>query len=134
MPQKKVSAAGERAQVRKYLNGLPPDVRRALEPLRRAIRAALPRAVEGISYGIPVFRLDGRNVVWCAGWKQHVSMYPVSEARARAHGIDVSAYEIAKGTIKFTFTDPPSAAFVKRLVKARLGDLAATPAKKKTRA
>src|SRR5262245_31536697 len=98
MAATKASATGERAQVRKYLAGLAADSRRALEHLRRAIRAALPRAAEGISYGILVFRVDGRNVVWCAGWKQHVSLYPVTAARARAHGIDVSAYETAKGT------------------------------------
>jgi uncharacterized protein YdhG (YjbR/CyaY superfamily) len=55
----------------------PADVQSVLQEVRRRIRNALPTADETISYGIPTFTLDGRYLVYFAGWKHHISVYPV---------------------------------------------------------
>lgn len=88
-----------------YLTAFPEDVRGVLEAIRRTIRTALPDATEAISYGIPTFRLHGHNVVHFAGWKQHVSLYPIPEgdpALQRA----VEPYKAGKGTLKFPLGKP----------------------------
>lgn len=119
-PETDASAA---AKVRSYFAALPPDARRELKKIRDVIRAAAPDATEGISYGIPTFKLDGRVLIYCAGWKNHTSLYPLTPAIMRDHSAELEKYETSKGTVRFPLSKPVPIAFVKRLVKTRLAEL-----------
>ena len=111
------------AQIKSYLASLSPEARAALQKLRAHIRSASSDAVESFSYGIPGFRLDGRPLVWCAAWKNHTSLYPITPALLRAHRVDIRGYETSKGTIRFPLTAPIPSALVRRLVKARVAEV-----------
>ena len=107
-----------------YLAALPADKRATLQKIRKAISAAAPRAQESVSYGLPAFRLDGRPLVCFAAATNHCSFYPMSPAVIRAHAADLEDYETSKGTIRFTTQKPLPAALVRKLVKARIAELA----------
>jgi uncharacterized protein YdhG (YjbR/CyaY superfamily) len=111
-------------QVRDYLTALPPDVRRTLREFDAVIRTLAPDAEPVFSYGFPGFKLEGRPFIWYAAWKRHTSLYPIAVATIkRARPSATELFESDKGTIRFPIPNPPSAAFVKRLVKARLAEL-----------
>ena len=124
----KVSSSRKNAKpagltVQTYLASLPSDVRSAVRKLREAIRAAVPSAVESISYGIPAFKLDGQRLVYCAGWKSHTSLYPITAGVRRAFAGELDGHKTSKGTIRFPLTKQPSSTFVRRFVKARVAEV-----------
>jgi uncharacterized protein YdhG (YjbR/CyaY superfamily) len=87
-----------------YIAGFPAPTQRVLEKVRRVIHTAVPGAHETSSYDIPAITLDGRPVVYFAGWKRHVSIYPVPsgdadyEARVAPHrsGASTAKFSLAK--------------------------------------
>src|SRR5262249_16827723 len=117
------NGADARRQIQAYLAALPAAARKALQRLRAEGRAAAPDAADGFSFRVPLFRLDGRPLVWCAAFKAHTSMYPITPSLLNTHGIDVAGYQTSKGTIRFPLDAPIPSALVKRLVKARIADV-----------
>src|SRR5262245_711551 len=95
-----------------------------LKQLRALVRAAAPRATEKISYGIPTFVLDGTMLVYIAGWREHVSLYPVTAAMTRALKKDIARYQTGKGTLQFPLMNPLPTSLIKKLVKVRLKEVA----------
>jgi uncharacterized protein YdhG (YjbR/CyaY superfamily) len=90
-----------------YIAGFPRTAQVALRRVRTAIRAALPKAEEAISYRIPTYRLHGRYVIYFAGWKQHYSLHPADERLVSAFKDKLAPYEINdKGTIRFPLSEP----------------------------
>jgi uncharacterized protein YdhG (YjbR/CyaY superfamily) len=104
-----------------YLAALPPDSRGALEKLRAQIRAAAPKAVEGISWGMPSFKLEGQ-LVGFAAFKDHCGFFPMSVEVMDALGKEIEPYRTSKGTLQFTPGHPLPAAIVKKIVKARIAE------------
>jgi uncharacterized protein YdhG (YjbR/CyaY superfamily) len=105
----------------RYLAAVRPDQRAALEKLRKAIKAAAPRAEECISYGIPAFRLDGKLLVFFGAATKHCAFYPGAYPVA-AHEEELAAYRTSEGTIRFPADAPLPAALVRKLVKSRIAE------------
>src|ERR1043165_7317775 len=89
--------------VDEYIRSQPEVVRDILSRVRAAIRKAAPRADESIAYGMPAYKLDGRPLIYFAGWKKHYSLYPITGRLAAEFQEQLAPYELEKGTIRLTF-------------------------------
>ena len=110
-------------KVQEYLAKLAPKTRRELRRLRTIIREAAPGAEEHFSYGIPGFRLDGKPLIWYAGWKEHLSLYPITAALRKANAKALDGYAQSKGTVRFLLGEPLPESLVRRLVKGRVAEV-----------
>jgi len=59
-----------------YIATFPEDTQTLLQLVRAAIKEIVPAAQETISYGIPAFTLNGSYLIYFAGYKMHISLYP----------------------------------------------------------
>jgi uncharacterized protein YdhG (YjbR/CyaY superfamily) len=110
-------------QIRTYLAAQPPKARTMLKQIRDAIHAVAPQAVDSFSYRIPGVKLDGKALVWYAGFTHHASLYPIGDAIRAKYAEDLEGYETAKGTVRFPLDRPLPIPLVKRLVKARMEEV-----------
>jgi len=110
--------------VEAYLAAQPDATRRVLRRVRGAIRKAIPRAEETISYQIPTYKLDGGAVIYFAGWKAHYSLYPASARLVAAFQAELSPYEVRKGTIRFPLSEPVPTELIERITRFRATEVA----------
>lgn len=107
------------ASIDEYIASFPADVQKILQEVRATMKAAGPRMEEKISYGIPTFTLNGKYVIYFAGWKNHISVYPVPSGDD-AFNKKISPYIAGKGTVKFPLDKPMPLKLISKMVKLRL--------------
>ena len=113
-----------------YISTFPDDLRKTLEELRATIKAAAPEAEEAISYNIPTFKMNGRYLIYFAGWKNHISLYPIPVG-SEAFNKQVAKYAEGKGTLKFPLDKPLPLKLITKIVKLKLDENEKRTGKKK---
>ena len=114
---KRMNAKAE--TVDEYVKRFPTDMQKALQDLRKTIKAAAPNAEEKIGWGMPGFKHFGW-LVFFAGFKSHCSFFPASTAIVKSHAKELKGFEHKGGTIHFTPDRPLPAGLVKKIVKERM--------------
>jgi len=104
-----------------YIKTYPKPVQVLLKKLKQAIKSAVSKTTEGISYGIPTFYLNGKYLVYFAAFKNHISVYPATTAAVtKIKGL--SAYKVSKGTLKFPLDKPLPFDMIKKFVRNRVAE------------
>jgi len=102
-----------------YIASFPEDVQEILQKVRTTIRKAAPGAEETISYQIPTFKLNGTYLIYFAGFKNHISLYPAPRG-AEEFKKELAAYEGGKGTVRFPLDKRIPFDLIKRIVKYKV--------------
>ena len=115
-------AAVSAEEIDDYLRGVEEPKRTTLEVLRRTILDLIPEAEQGISYGMPAFRVHGKTIAGFAAFKDHLSYLPHSGAVLGQLAGELAGYTMTKGSLHFPVDRPLPKAVVTRLIAVRLGE------------
>ena len=105
--------------VDEYIKSFPKEVEDLLLKVRETISGVVPMSEELISYGIPAFRIDGKNLIYFAGWKEHISLYPIPPGPATFNK-KLAPFIKGKGTLQFQLNKPLPYNLIKEIVKFSL--------------
>ena len=107
--------------IEEYIAACPPETHERLQEIRAAIKKIAPEAKERISYQMAAFALNGKNLIHFAGWKKHISLYPIP-AGDEAFEEAVSRYADGKGTLKLPLDEPLPMKLVNKVIKLHLAE------------
>ncbi|MCC7196701.1 DUF1801 domain-containing protein [Candidatus Peregrinibacteria bacterium] len=107
-----------------YIKTFPKDVQTILVKIRKVIGKAAPDAVEGISYGLPAFTLNGKPLVYFGAWKKHIGFYATPAGNV-AFKKELSVYQGAKGSVQFPLDEPMPYDLIEKIAKFRVREVGA---------
>ena len=109
------------ADVDTYLSDVPDADRAALTRLRSVIRSAAPEAEEVISYGIPLYKLNG-HLIGFAAFKNHLSLFVTNSAVLEQFAAELEPFDCKGTTIHFSAENPIPEELVAAIVEARIAE------------
>lgn len=105
-----------------YIAAFSADVQKILQKIRKTIQKAAPKAKEAISYQIPTFRLNGKNLIHFAAFQKHIGVYPAPRGDEEFKD-ELAAYDGGKGTVQFPLDRPIPYDLITRIVKFKAGKM-----------
>lgn len=106
-------------EVENYIAEFPSETREILNQLRNLILATAPQATETISYGMPAYKLNGKPLVYFAGYKSHIGFYATPSGHSE-FAQELSVYKQGKGSVQFPLNQPIPYELIKRIVIFRI--------------
>jgi uncharacterized protein YdhG (YjbR/CyaY superfamily) len=94
--------------------------------LKRVVELArnlAPDAVDGMSYGMPALKLDGKPLIGVVAAARHLSIFPFSPAVVDAVAPKLEGYSLSKGTVRFTPGHPVPDEMVAEMVRLRMAEI-----------
>ncbi|MEO8637295.1 MAG: DUF1801 domain-containing protein [Candidatus Taylorbacteria bacterium] len=105
--------------VNSYIASYPKDVQVLLKRVRATIRKAAPKTEEGISYGMPAYKLGGISLVYFAAFKNHIGFYATPRGHAE-FAKELSKYKQGKGSVQFPINKSLPLGLISKIVKFKV--------------
>lgn len=106
-----------------YFSVFPEETIKRMQELRDLIHKLAPEVKESISYSMPAFKLNNSALVYFAGYKNHIGLYPTPSGIEEFQK-DFSNYKTGKGSIQFPLDQPMPWDLITRIVKFRINETA----------
>jgi len=103
-----------------YLDALEEPKRTTLARLRQTILDVVPEAEQGISYGVPAFKVRGKTIAGFAAFKNHLSYLPHSGSVFPQLKEELKGYSTSSGALRFSIDEPLPTRLVEKLIAVRL--------------
>lgn len=105
------------------LTALPEPDRACLQRVVEIARDIVPDAVDGVSYGMPALKLDGKPLIGFVAAAKHLSIFPFSPEVVDAVADRLDGFSLSKGTIRFTPDHPVPDDLVEEIVRLRRAEI-----------
>lgn len=109
--------------VDEYIAQFPTSVQDRLVVIRALIHEQAPEAVESMAYGMPAYKMNGKPLIYFAGYANHVGLY-ATPAGHTAFEKEFTQYKQGKGSVQFPHNQPLPAELISRVVRFRVNELA----------
>ena len=107
-------------EIDRYLESVDEPKRTTLAQLRQTILAIVPDAEQGISYGVPAFKVRGKTIAGFAAFKNHLSYLPHSGSVFPELRDELVGYTMSSGALRFAIDAPLPRELVAQLISVRM--------------
>ena len=108
-----------------YIRTFPNETQKLLKQIRTVIRRAAPGAAEDISYGMPVFRINGKPLVYFAALKNHIGFYALPTGHSE-FADELAKYKHGKGSVQFPLDRSIPFDLIRRITQFRVWEILGT--------
>ncbi len=105
--------------IEEYGLSFPKKVQTILKKLRRIVKDKAPDALEGMSYGMPGYKTNGKPLIYFAAYKNHIGLYATPKGH-EAFSKDLAKYKQGKGSVQFPLDEPMPYELIERIVALRV--------------
>ena len=109
-------------EIEEYINNFPPNVQTILKKLRKLVKKTCPEATELFSYGMPAYKLNGKPLVYFAGYKNHIGLYATPDGHTYFKE-ELASYKQGKGSVQFPLDKAIPYDLIKRIVEFKTGNI-----------
>jgi uncharacterized protein YdhG (YjbR/CyaY superfamily) len=105
-----------------YIQNFPATTQMILREVRATIQKAAPMAEESISYGMPAYKINGKPVVYFAGYENHIGFYATPTGHI-AFEKELLKFKQGKGSVQFPIHQKMPLPLIAKMVKFRVKEV-----------
>lgn len=106
-------------EVDAYIENFPDQVQTILKKIREIIFLQAHEVVESLAYGMPAYKINGKPLVYFAGYKHHIGFYATPTGHESFKDA-LSIYKQGKGSVQFPLDQEIPYELITEIVKFRV--------------
>ena len=111
----------ENNKVDLYIKNFPENIQERLQQIRIIIKKKAPEAIECISYNMPSYKIYGKQLVYFAGYKDHIGFYAMPSGHSE-FADELKNFKQGKGSVQFLNNKALPLDLIGQIVEFRLNE------------